>query len=1084
MLVHTAAGHRLPQTYTPFIGRQSELAAVARLLETARLLTLTGPGGCGKTRLALQLCRDPAVQQRFADGVVWCDLASISDPANVALRLAAEFGLSEQPDRPIADTIAEAVAPRHALIVLDNCEHVLSACAALADALSHQAPDITLLATSLQRLGLPQETVWPVPPLSVPRPEYASDWPQSDAVRLFVERAQLAAPSFALQADDAAVVAAICRRLDGMPLAIELAAARVRLLSPAQILERLDRAFELLARGLTDGLPRHQTLRATMDWSYGLLDEVQRCLLRRLSVFAGPFTLEMIEAICAERLEPSALDVLTDLVDRSLVAVHERDEQGGTRFRLLETVRQYAREKLEQSGESGPLRARYLEWCVAWAELSEPNLARADRGAWVKRFESQQGHFRVSLRWACTSRQAEPGLRLANALIRFWLSGGMAEGRAWFEELLSLETRLRESGDARVPDRTRARALFGLGRLAVRVGDHEVAARRGAESLDLFRACGDPAGVLDALNLLALAAQDANDYVRAIALYAEALDLSRRTGNARMSGVVLVNQGLLYYEQQDYRRAAPLWAEAQAIAERLGYSKTYDNLACLAMMQGEFTRAEQLLQQQLQIDRDSGAQLDVALTLMDIGENARRQGELDRAETLLTDALERHRQMSNSGRIGETLVYLGHVARNRGQIEVARQCYEQSLPYLEQSHYTRYLSHVHTALGVLAAVRGSDDDALRLLREGLRIAQRGHHHLCRVEVLEEMAGLWARHDKTREAARLLAVAAAERDRLGAPVPPVERARYDERVNDLYAALGRDAMGVLQSHARDVSPDQVAAELLGEPRVAETPALVAAPRPPDLTIYALGPTRVLVGERALSGGDWTYNKSKELFFYLLLNRPTSKAQIGLDLWRDASPDQLRNMFHRTLHYLRKALGHGDWIAYADGRYSFSPALNLWCDVREFESSLAGIQPWQTHADVPADTRAGLRTVLERATQLWRGDLLADLDVGDWAVLRRESLRRAYTQALMDLGALHLADARYADAVAVYRRVLAQDEYFEAAHRELMRCFARLGESSQALRHFQSLRTLLRDELGAAPSPETLLLYERLRRGDDV
>lgn len=276
-------------------------------------------------------------------------------------------------------------------------------------------------------------------------------------------------------------------------------------------------------------------------------------------------------------------------------------------------------------------------------------------------------------------------------------------------------------------------------------------------------------------------------------------------------------------------------------------------------------------------------------------------------------------------------------------------------------------------------------------------------------------------------------------------------------------------------------EQALAEVLLE-ETTVTPSPVAATSvEPELRIYALGTTQVIAGDRALTSADWTYHKAKELLYYFISQPPMTKAQIGLDVWPDASANQLRNIFHRAMHHLRKALGQPDWIVFADETYSFDRALNFWCDLHEFETllrpigSIAGLKP--------ADQAAAIRR-LESAVQLWRGDFVEDLDAGEWAIFKREELRRRYVQALIDLGALYFAEAQYDRAVAVYRRLLALDNYLELAHRELMRCFARQGETSHAIQHYQHLREMLQRELQAEPSPETVMLYERLKRGESV
>jgi DNA-binding SARP family transcriptional activator len=719
-----------------------------------------------------------------------------------------------------------------------------------------------------------------------------------------------------------------------------------------------------------------------------------------------------------------------------------------------------------------------------WAQAAEPHLTRPEQGVWTKQFESQQEHFRAALRWACTSAHLESGFRLANALTRFWMTGSMVEGRTWFEELLRVEENLRQANSSPVSALTRAWALFGSGRLAVTLGEDAAGARRGEEALALFRSSGDTLGTLNALNVLALAAQDTNDYAQALACYDQALTISRQTNNARMTAVLLINQGLMYYEQQDYCRTAPLWEEAFAIAERLEDYSIWmlDDLGCLAMMQGDYAHARSILERDVRTGHESGNKLAVAVALMDLGETLRRQGDLNAAETLLKEALERHQQMSNPARVGETLVNLANLERNRGQLSSARNLFESSLLYLQQSNYSRYISHVKMNLGVLEVLQGHDNIALPFLRESLRLAQQGHHRLCRVEVAEEIAGVWLREGKAPHAARLFSVAAVERAAIGAPVPPVERARYDQMSDSLRAALGDDAFAAIEAAARNLTLEPFIVQILGSEATTHPP--VVAIQEPALRVFALGTSRVIVGGRTLSPRDWKYSKAKELFFYLLSNPPATKAQIGLDLWQDASPAQLRNIFHRALHYLRKALGHPEWIVYEDEAYTFDRHINYWSDLGEFEARLKEAQTLYKSGLPPPTTRTRAIECLEDATQLWRGDFLEDIDAGDWAIFRRENLRQAFLQGLLDLAQLYLAEARYADAVTTLQRMLAFDNYLEVAHRELMRAYARQGDAARAVRHYGELRRLMREELGAEPSAETMLLYERLKRGDDI
>jgi DNA-binding SARP family transcriptional activator len=371
------------------------------------------------------------------------------------------------------------------------------------------------------------------------------------------------------------------------------------------------------------------------------------------------------------------------------------------------------------------------------------------------------------------------------------------------------------------------------------------------------------------------------------------------------------------------------------------------------------------------------------------------------------------------------------------------------------------------------------ETAAEHLREALRWFQIAHRPPDIVQTLENLASVLAMSCQVKFSARLLAATRAWRAARDAPIPPSDREAYDRTIERVRFVLGPEELASLDSVARLLTIDQAVADAVGL-----APSTAVQVQPPVMSIFALGTTRVLVGDRTVAAPEWKYNKSKELFYYLLVNPPATKAQIGLDLWADASPEQLRRDFHRTLHYMRKALGHADWIAFTGGVYTFSQSINLWYDVREFESRLAEVKSLLKSGMPQSAERGRACQLLAEAIQLWRGDFLADMDAGEWAVAYRESLRSAYIQALMDLGRLHVANAHYSDAIDVYRRVLASDDYFEDAHRELMRCYARLGETRLALKHYRSQRQLLKDELGAEPSPETTLLYERLRRGDDV
>ncbi|HEV2235327.1 MAG TPA: adenylate/guanylate cyclase domain-containing protein, partial [Ktedonobacterales bacterium] len=413
--------HNLPVQLTSFIGRERELAELRPLLRESRLLTLTGPGGTGKTRLSLWLAADAL--ESFADGAWLVEMAPLADPALVPHTVAAALGAREQPGRAMLDVVLDFLRAKSLLLVLDNCEHLIAACAQLAETLLRAAPGVRILASSREALGVAGETTYRVPSLALPEPEEPRGLEAlaaNDCVRLFVIRAAAAQPAFHLTATNAPAVARIGRRLDGIPLAIELAAARTRVLPPEQIAARLDDRFRLLSGGSRTALPRHQTLEALIEWSYLLLTEPEQVLLRRLSVFAGSWTVETAQDVCGEGLGADVLETLAHLVEKSLVEPEAPNGRAEGRFRLLETIRQYARDRLQESGEAALIRDRHLTCYIRFAEEAEPHLRRAEQMEWLERIEREHDNLRAALAWALESGTNDRALELAGALAYFW----------------------------------------------------------------------------------------------------------------------------------------------------------------------------------------------------------------------------------------------------------------------------------------------------------------------------------------------------------------------------------------------------------------------------------------------------------------------------------------------------------------------------------------------------------------------------------------------------------------------------------------------------------------------------------------
>ncbi|MCC6193103.1 MAG: adenylate/guanylate cyclase domain-containing protein [Burkholderiales bacterium] len=532
-----ATPHNLPLPLTSFVGRDRELADARALLSATRLLTLVGIGGLGKSRLSLELAR--AVRDEYIDGVWFVELAAVSDPRLVPHAVAAVLGVKEEGQQGLAAALRAFVANRKLLLVLDNCEHLAQACADVARALLEAGPDLRIVATSRERLGIQGEQTCQIAPLAVPAPGEAAESVASyAAVRLFVERAQAVRPDFQLDAGNSAQVANICQRLDGIPLALELAAARTSALSVAAIAARLSDRFRLLRQGDRTALPRQQTLRALIDWSHDLLDERERTLFRRLSVFAGGFTLEAAETLAADETMPAAdiVDLAARLVEKSLV-VHDA---AGERYFMLETVRQYADELLAERGERRATQARHLEHYVGLAEAARTELAGAAQRAALTRLDRELDNIVAAHRCCDTADDgAALGLRLVSSLMLYWIHRGKFElGRRVTAEALG-------RSQAQAPGLDRCRALFRAGQLALLAGGYDESVRYLQESLDLARTLDVPAAASAVLAPLAVAAIHQGRLDTARAYLVESRALAEQLGDKRNLAVALNETGQL-----------------------------------------------------------------------------------------------------------------------------------------------------------------------------------------------------------------------------------------------------------------------------------------------------------------------------------------------------------------------------------------------------------------------------------------------------------------------------------------------------------------------------------------------------------
>jgi predicted ATPase/class 3 adenylate cyclase len=548
-----AVPNNFPEQLTSFVGRERELAEVIGLIEENRLVTLTGVGGVGKTRLAVQAAAESA--EGFADGVFLVELAAIEDPSLLIRAVAGSIGVAEQPTRPLLDTMLDQLAERELLIVLDNCEHVIHDAAKLCEQILRSAATVRIVATSREGLAIGGERLWQVPSLGV-----AADGALSDAVQLFIERARMVRPGFVLDAGSEVAVSKICTRLDGIPLAIELATARLNVFSPAQIADRLDDRFRLLTGGSRTALERQRTLQATMDWSYDLLSELEQALMRRLSVFLGGFTFEAAEEVCSGDLLPQyeILDLLSRLVDHSLVMA---DEDNQIRYRVLETVRQYGLNKLVEAGESDEARLRHAEYFAAIADLVEEQLLGEGYRSFVEIVDTEHDNFRASMTWALEHNHPELALRTAAGLGRFWFfRAHYREGREWLERAVAAS-----SGTL---SKNMAEALGWIAGLGLHMGDYVRSREASTAAVAMFEDLGDETGAMRERNSLA------NVYLASgrIEEARETYDRVMRFFDERNDHYVhipMVNRAMVATWQGDRAVATELIERLREIADRL-----------------------------------------------------------------------------------------------------------------------------------------------------------------------------------------------------------------------------------------------------------------------------------------------------------------------------------------------------------------------------------------------------------------------------------------------------------------------------------------------------------------------------------
>lgn len=776
--------HNLPVQLTRFIGREHEMAEVKRLLATTRLLTLTGAGGAGKTRLSMQAAAD--VIDQFQNGVLLVELAPLAEPSLVPQVVADALNVTESTGSTLQDELIKHLRDKEMLLLLDNCEHLVESCATLVHALLTAAPRLKVLASSREPLRIPGEVVYRVPSLQTPDPKArwtVDSLARYESVQLFVDRATAVQPGFEMNTANAPAIAQICHRLDGIPLAIELAAARVNVLSAEKIAVRLDDRFKLLTSGNRTALPRQQTLRAAIDWSYSLLSDLppsERALLRRVSVFAGAWTLEAAEDVCvwetahAPLAQEDVLDVVTSLVNKSLV-VQDMSAGMDAQYRLLETIREYALNRLVEAGEAQDVRARHAAFHFNIAENARPMLNGVGQQAGMKLLDQYFDDLRYALDWLADT-DAQAALRLAVMLGRYWEMGShFSEGRSVLDRMLKLAVN--------APPALRAEALCQAGLLTFRQGDYALAEALLQEALSINQAIGSEAGMANAMTNLGATASARGDYAHAREWLEQGLSHARRAGDDDAEAYALVMLGNMAYGMGDERMAQRHYEDALVMRRRQGdeisAGKLLHNLGSLAHAQNDLAKARSCYEGSLACTTKFGNRWMKTGTLVGLGNVAYEQHDYEAARRYYDESLAIAKEIGEKSLMGYALEGLGNVARETGNLEMARHFLRDSLTLRRQ---------IGTKEGMLYSI----DSIIQLcLAEGNSLL----------------------------AVRLLAATRVLRDALGMEYMPVEQNVFNRSLAMAAECMSSDAFDQAWIEGKKMTIDQAAKCALNEPALA-------------------------------------------------------------------------------------------------------------------------------------------------------------------------------------------------------------------------------------------------------------------------
>lgn len=826
-----AVPNNLPLQLTSFVGRDAEIDRVQALLDAGRLVTLTGPGGCGKTRLAQHV----AVERldRFPEGVWFVDLASIIDPVLVPSAIGSALGIRESPAQPLEETLKMQLRDSQMLLLLDNCEHVVEAVAQIVDSLLRSCPSISILGTSREQLGIDGELPWRVPPLSLPDNQHVAGTQNAardtsllvyDAPRLFIERAMKVAPSLQLNEENRTAILEICRRVEAIPLAIELAAARASALAVPEIAEGLNNRFDLLSARSRSTVERQQTLEASVTWSFNLLSEPEQVLLRRLGSFWGGFTIQAVREVCEadETRREDVVNLLASLVDKSLVQVDELGPR--SRYRLLEAVRHYALDRLVESGEETEIRKRHANFFLTLAETGESELTGADQDKWCARLESEHDNLRAALEFSKGQGDGDALLRLAGALVFFWgMRGHFREARDWLAEALS-------RGGSAAPG-TRVKALWGQGYIGLVVSDMVTVKPYAEESLAIYKELGDKRGIARSLCLLGWSTVFGGD-PSARGLLEQSAELARETGDMWCLAAALERLGYMFIGNSDIREANRCLQEAIGVARGIGDgfrvrgSSVY--LGWVKLFQGEFSEAHDLLrdvvenaqrvqdrhlrslglgflgyallhlgdydaarvacQESLAMGRESGNVLIEARALFALGKIAQAKGDDTTARDLLKESVDLVRAVPMPFFRVTYLAALGDAEAAAGDVDIAREHLDEATRISREAGNKWGLAHALSCLATVYARDDQDDRAEDLWHEALALRLKMGDKAGIAECLRNLMHVATKQGSYLEATRLAAAACAIIENIGQVLPTAEQGRLEETTEMLRTQL--------------------------------------------------------------------------------------------------------------------------------------------------------------------------------------------------------------------------------------------------------------------------------------------------------